>query len=418
MATLEPPHNDSSQRKPEGWGYFPTDAETHQLMDQYLNETAVHLGNLRVSLDQKQVFNSTSLETVLNLTNRVLSKIINKSVLPKEPSSGGKSDSSTFFHPDNIIGRSKAMQAVYEAIHPVTESDTSVLILGESGVGKELVANAIHEYSSRKSKPFIKVNCAALPETLLESELFGHERGAFTGAMQVKKGRFEMADGGTLFLDEVGDFSPASQVKLLRVLQEKQFERLGSSQTIKSNVRIIAATNRNLERLIDDGIFRQDLYYRLNVFPIFVPPLRERITDIILLADYFIEKYNRILVKKVKRISTPAIDSLMSYHWPGNVRELENCIERAILLSKEGVIHGHHLPPSLQTADTSNTKPQGSLRSALAALERSLLHDALVSARGNMARAARNLGLSERIIRLRVEKYKMNSNRFKENHEF
>lgn len=322
-------------------------------------------------------------------------------------------DSGVRFHPRNMIGTSKSMQLVYEQIGQVAHSDTSVLILGESGVGKELIAGAIHQSSGRVGKPFIKVNCAALPETLLESELFGHERGSFTGAIQQKKGRFELANGGTLFLDEVGDFTPATQVKLLRVLQEKEFERLGGTATVKSDVRIIAATNRNLEDMISEGRFRQDLYYRLNVFPIHVPPLRERKTDILLLADFFIEKYNSVLNKNVRRISTPVIDMLMSYHWPGNVRELENCIERAVLLSKDDVIHGHQLPPSLQTGDTSGTRLTNTLQGALETLEREMLVESLKTCEGNMARAARELGLSERIIGLRVRKYGIDLRRFK-----
>ncbi len=240
------------------------------------------------------------------------------------------------FKPANIIGNSRAMQAVYDMIAQVSRSDTTVLIRGESGTGKELVANAIHYNSMRAGKPFIKVNCAALPETILESELFGHEKGAFTGALAQRKGRFELADGGTIFLDEVGDFTPATQIKLLRVLQEREFERVGGTGTIKVDVRVIAATNRNLEELISEDTFRQDLYYRLNVFPIHIPPLHERRSDILLLADHFVEKYSRINHKNIRRISTPAIDMLMAYHWPGNVRELENCVERAVLLSQEG----------------------------------------------------------------------------------
>ena len=228
------------------------------------------------------------------------------------------------FRPSNIIGNSKPMQAVYDLIAQVCKSDTTVLIRGETGTGKELVAHAIHYNSLRASKPFIKVNCAALPETMVESELFGHEKGAFTGAVAQRKGRFELADGGTIFLDEVGDLSPATQIKLLRVLQEREFERVGASDSIQVDVRVITATNRDLEQLVAEGKFRQDLYYRLNVFPIHMPPLRERKTDILLLADYFVEKYGKANHKDVRRITTPAIDMLMAYHWPGNVRELEN----------------------------------------------------------------------------------------------
>jgi len=317
------------------------------------------------------------------------------------------------FRPSNIIGNSKVMQGVYDLIAQVSKSDATVFIRGESGVGKELVAHAIHFNSPRAPKPFIKVNCAALPETIIESELFGHEKGAFTGAISQRKGRFELAAGGTIFLDEIGDLSPATQIKLLRVLQEKEFERVGGISTIKADVRIITATNRNLEELVSEEAFRQDLYYRLNVFPIHVPPLRERKTDILLLADHFIVKYSKAGHKEVKRISTPAIDMLMSYHWPGNVRELENCIERAVLLTGDEVIHGHHLPPTLQTAEASGTSHSGTLQEALDALERDLILDALKSARGNRAKAARALGISERLIGLRVDKHGIDSRRFR-----
>jgi Nif-specific regulatory protein len=305
------------------------------------------------------------------------------------------------------------MQAVYDLIANVAKSDTTVLIRGESGVGKELVAHAIHYNSRRASRAFIKVNCAALPETLIESELFGHEKGAFTGAIYTRKGRFELAAGGTIFLDEVGDFSPSTQIKLLRVLQEKEFERVGGTETIKTDVRVLAATNRDVEKLIAGGQFRQDLYYRLNVFTIHVPLLRDRKTDIPLLADFFVEKYSRLNHKDIQRISTSAIDMLMSYHWPGNVRELENCIERAVVVSNDQVIHGHHLPPTLQTAEATGTAHQGSLQEALDELERELLLDALKSSRGNMAKAARSLGLSERLMGLRVHKHGIEAKRFR-----
>ncbi|MHC4637341.1 MAG: sigma 54-interacting transcriptional regulator, partial [Planctomycetota bacterium] len=241
------------------------------------------------------------------------------------------------FRPENIIGNSNVMRDLYRQIHQVSASDTTVLIRGESGTGKELAAHAIHYTSPRAKQPFIKVNCAALNENLLESELFGHAKGAFTGAIQTRIGRLEEADGGTIFLDEIGDFSPVTQVKLLRVLQEKQFERVGSNKTLKTNARIITATNRDLEKAVANNSFRQDLYYRINVFPIFLPPLRERKDDILLLADYFVEQYAEKMKKDVRRISTPAINMMVAYHWPGNVRELENCIERAVLLSNDSV---------------------------------------------------------------------------------
>ncbi len=318
------------------------------------------------------------------------------------------------FKPSNIIGNSKAMQEVYHMISQVSSGDTTVLLRGESGTGKELVAHAIHYASSRAGKPFIKVNCAALPESVIESELFGHEKGAFTGAVSERKGRFELAHGGTLFLDEIGDLSPAVQIKLLRVLQEREFERVGGTQTLKTDVRLLAATNRNLEDLIQKELFRQDLYYRLNVFPIHIPPLRERRTDILLLADHFAEKYSKASHKDVRRISTPAIDMLMAYHWPGNVRELENCVERAVLLSDDGVIHGHHLPPTHQTAEATGTSiPRGSLEATLERVEKELIIEALKSSRGIMARAAAALGLTERIMGLRIQKYGIDARRFR-----
>ena len=255
-------------------------------------------------------------------------------------------------------------------------TNTSVLIRGESGTGKELIAHAIHYSSVRAKRPFVKVSCAVLPETLIEAELFGHEKGAFTGADTRKKGRFDLAGGGTLFLDETGDLSLTTQVKLLRVLQEREFKRLGGTITTKANVRLITATNRDLEMAIADGSFREDLYYRLNVFSIFVPPLRKRRDDV-LLADYFSEKYARENHKPIKRISTPVTDMLASYHWPGNVRELENAIERAVLVCEGQVIHGYHLPPTLQTAEASGTMARVSLNEAVDSFEKGVLMDAL-----------------------------------------
>jgi Nif-specific regulatory protein len=317
------------------------------------------------------------------------------------------------FRPANIVGSAKAMQGVYDLIAQVARTQTTVLLRGESGVGKELVAHAIHYNSERADKSFVKVNCAALPETLIESELFGHEKGAFTGAIIQRKGRFELASGGSIFLDEIGDLSAHTQIRLLRVLQEKEFERVGGTETIKTDARIITATNRDLEEMVEQGQFRQDLYYRLNVFPIRIPALRERKTDIPLLADFFVGKYSKIHHKDIKRISTPAIDMLMAYHWPGNVRELENCIERAVLISNDDVIHGHHLPPTLQTAEATGTQPTGNLLATMENIEREMILDALKSSRGNMAKAARTLGISERLMGLRVAKHGIDYRRFR-----
>ena len=307
------------------------------------------------------------------------------------------------FRPENIIGNSNAMRDVYCQIQQVAGSDTTVLIRGESGTGKELAAHAIHYSSPRSEGPLVKVNCAALNENLLESELFGHEKGAFTGAIQSRKGRLEEAHGGTLFLDEIGDFSSVTQIKLLRVLQERQFERVGSNATVKTNVRIIAATSRDLEKAVKEDSFRQDLYYRINVFGIVLPPLRERKDDILLLADYFVEQYGKKMGKDVRRISTPAINMMVAYHWPGNVRELENCIERAVLLSTDGVVHGHHLPPTLQTSEASETIGTGSFKDRINLYERDLIVDALKRCNGNLTATAQDLKATARIIRYRVK---------------
>jgi Nif-specific regulatory protein len=307
-----------------------------------------------------------------------------------------------------IIGTGNAMRRVYEMLLQVAPSDATVLITGESGTGKELVAAELHRLSRRGGAPLIKINCAALPESIIESELFGHERGAFTGAVTQRKGRFELAHRGTLLLDEIGELSPQIQVKLLRVLQERELERVGGASTIKVDVRLIAATNRNLEEAVKSGRFREDLYYRLNVFPLHIPPLRERKSDIVLLADYFTEKYAEKNGKLIKRISTPAIDLLTSYSWPGNVRELENCIERAVILSADSVIHSYNLPPSLQSAVSTNTEPTTTLEAALSRLEKELIVEALKISDGNMAAAARRLGITERQMGLRVHHYGIN----------
>ncbi len=315
--------------------------------------------------------------------------------------------------PANIIGNTKPMIALYKMIDKIANTNATTLILGESGVGKELVASAIHFKSRRTDKPFIKFNCAALPESIVESELFGHEKGAFTGALATRQGRFELAHNGTIFLDEIGELSLPVQAKLLRIIQEKEFERVGGSKTIKVDVRVIAATNRNLEELIRNGLFREDLYYRLNIFPITVPPLRERKTDILLLADYFVEKYNAANHKGIRRISTTSIDMLMRYHWPGNVRELQNCMERAVILSEDNVIHGYHLPPTLQTAESSGTPYTGSLLQKLDSIEKEMIMEALKRTKGNMSRAAVQLGLSDRIMGLRIKKFDIDYRKFR-----
>ncbi len=305
----------------------------------------------------------------------------------------------------NIVGNSNKMREVFQMISQVCKSSATVLVRGESGTGKELVANSVHYNSPRAKGPFIKVNCAAIPANLIESELFGHEKGAFTGAIKQKLGKFELAHKGTLFLDEIGSIGLDVQANLLRVLQEKEFERVGGQRTIKVDVRIVAATNKNLEKAVEDGSFRGDLYYRLNVFPIYMPPLRERKTDILLLADYFLEKYGKENGKDIKRFSTPAIDMLMDYHWPGNVRELENCIERSVLLCDGGVIHSYHLPPTLQTGKESDTLPEFSLEDAVANLEREMIIDALKNTRGNITEAAKVLKTTVRKFAYKAKRY-------------
>jgi Nif-specific regulatory protein len=313
----------------------------------------------------------------------------------------------------HLVGGSGPMRQIFEQVTQVAGTNTTVLIRGESGTGKELIAHALHYNSLRAKKPFVKVSCAALPDSLIESELFGYEKGAFTGAEARKKGRFELADGGTLFLDEIGDINLATQVKLLRVLQQREFERVGGTETIKANVRLVAATNKDLEKAIANGSFREDLYYRLNVFTMFVPPLRDRKPDLLLLVDHFLEHFAREHQRSIKRISTPAIDMLASYHWPGNVRELENTIERAVLMCDGEVIHGHHLPPSLQTAEASGTVTRVSLEDAVGAYEKDLIQDALKTTRGNRAKAARLLDTTERIINYKVKNYGIDARRFK-----
>jgi len=310
------------------------------------------------------------------------------------------------FRVHNMTGSSNAMREVYRLIEQVADSNTTVLIRGESGTGKDLVAHAIHYNSPRADKPFVKVNCTALPDTLLESELFGHEKGAFTGATDRKIGRFELAQGGTIFLDEIGDFPPHLQVKLLRIIQFKEFERVGGLQTIEANVRIIVATHKNLEELMIQDLFRHDLYYRINVFPIYLPPLRERKDDIMLLADHFLGKFAAENNKDISRISTPAIEMLTRYHWPGNVRELENCMERAVLLCDDDVIRSEHLPPSLQMIKRDDAGvAKRTLTAVIENTEKELIVDALKKCSGKQRQAARELGITERILGYKIKKY-------------
>jgi Nif-specific regulatory protein len=311
-----------------------------------------------------------------------------------------------------IVATSKAMAFVMGQIMQVASSKASVLLRGESGTGKELLAEAIHNASSRRAKPLVRLNCAALPSELLESELFGHERGAFTGAVGSKKGRFELAHTGTLFLDEIGELSAEAQAKLLRALQEGEIQRLGSEKSIKVDVRIICATHQPLENLIQSGRFREDLYYRINVFPIFIPPLRERREDILPLAEYFLEYFAKEYAKNIKRISMPAIDLLTQYQWPGNVRELRNCMERAALICNEEAIRTYHLPPTLQTAESSATDNQLSFGEAVAKFEQEILVEALQKCSGNMLQVARELRASYRIINYKIKKYNIDPKKY------
>jgi two-component system NtrC family response regulator len=312
---------------------------------------------------------------------------------------------------DEIVSTSHAMEEALNLAGRVASSAATVLLRGESGTGKELVAKAIHYHSPRAGFPLIKVNCAALPETLLESELFGHEKGAFTGATARRIGRFEAADKGTLFLDEIGELAPAMQVKLLRALQEREFERVGGNQTLKTDVRVIAATNRDLEAAMKAGSFREDLYYRLNVVSVVIPPLRERKEDIPALLAFFIKKYGEENRKAVSGISAEARDLLMRYSYPGNVRELENIMERAVVLAKRGLITEGDLPIPLRTvkADGKPAYPAlaGSLNATLDTVERGLILEALKETGGIQTRAAGRLGISERVLRYKLKKYQI-----------
>jgi Nif-specific regulatory protein len=318
------------------------------------------------------------------------------------------------FHPSNIIGTSSPMRIVYSMIEKISKTKANVLILGESGVGKELVAAAIHYNSQSAHGPFVRFNCAALPETLVESELFGHEKGAFTGASELRKGRFEEADRGTIFLDEIGELSLPLQAKMLRVLQEHSFERVGGNRSINVDIRVLAATNRNLEKSVSEGRFREDLYYRLAVFPILIPPLRERGSDIITLADHFALKFAAEANKAIRGISTPALNLLLRYAWPGNVRELENVIHRAVILTEDDTIHSHHLPPSLNApVDSQVEELSGSLEAKLDAVEFELLVQALKKTNGNLTSAAEILGLTKRMMSLRMRKFNLEYKTFR-----
>jgi DNA-binding NtrC family response regulator len=307
------------------------------------------------------------------------------------------------FHFKNIVGRSEKMVKVFELIRHIAAYDSSVLIIGESGTGKELIANAIHYNSPRASMPFIKVSCASLSEGIIESELFGHEKGAFTGAIASRKGRFELAHQGTLFLDEVEDIPPATQIKLLRVLQEGEFERVGGNKTIKVNIRIIAASNRDLQEAVKGGAFREDLYYRLNVVNIKLPPLRDRKDDIPFLVNFFIEKYNRKYHMKVKGISQKAMNLLTDYEWTGNVRELENTIESVLVINSPGVIDVQHLSQEIRDVKERPEMIPFKIGTPLEEVEKEMLVQTLRATKGNKRKAARLLGINVRTIHRKIE---------------
>jgi Nif-specific regulatory protein len=310
----------------------------------------------------------------------------------------------------NIIGECSAMKQVYRVIDQIANSNVTVLVRGETGTGKELVASAIHQKSERREEPFVKLNCAAITDSLIESELFGHEKGAFTDAKQTRKGRFELADGGTLFLDEIGDISASAQVKLLRVLQEREFERVGGSQTIKVNVRLIAATNRDLEKMVKEGKFREDLYYRLNVIPIDLPPLRQRGEDIRLLVNFFLER-SRSNHKRNVTITEEAMQQLCNYPWPGNIRELENTIERIVLIGNDQGVSARDmllmLPALNDQKFSKDYTPMGIENKTLDEIEKEVIVSTLQKCDNSVAKAAKTLGLTQRQIRYKMQKYEV-----------
>jgi Nif-specific regulatory protein len=314
-----------------------------------------------------------------------------------------------------LIGSSPGVEAVRRMAIRVADASTTVLITGETGTGKGVVAQLIHDLSPRRELPFVEVNCGAIPENLVESELFGHEKGAFTGASAQRTGVLERSGSGTVFLDEIGELPLPAQTRLLRVLQTHEFERVGGSRTQRFQGRVVAATNRDLETALAEGTFRTDLYYRLNVFPIELPPLRERgKADVMLLADFFVQRFSREMGKEISRIDTPAIDMLTAYHWPGNVRELENVIERAVLLADTGVIHGHHLPPSLQLNRYADRQEDHSdFLTRVREYETELIVDALKDTNGNQSRAAAKLGITKRIMQYRIRKHGIDWRRFR-----
>jgi len=317
------------------------------------------------------------------------------------------------FNPATMIGNGQAMQVVYNLISKVAPTSANVLITGESGVGKELVAKSIHFNSQRASQKFDEINCSGVSENLLEVDLFGQVVKDADGSTKIAKGLFERTHKGSVFLTDLAEVSLSLQAKLLQLIQDKKIQRVGSKEKIDVDIRLIAATNKNLERLLEEGKVMEELYFLLNVFPIYIPPLRERKSDIPQLIDHFIEKFNAEHGLNVKRISTSAIDMIMSYHWPGNVRELENCLERACILGNMGVIYGFHLPPTLQTPDSSGAPERGPLQSVLAKVEQELIQDNLKLTKGDIGMAADNLGLTERQMDIRIAKFNINLEKYR-----
>ena len=371
-----------------------------------------------ISVDYEQSKGTISLQQILILVQEV-SVILSRTIHSLRVDEENNRLKHFIFNADDmkserIIGNSSKMRDIMLLIYQVAPTDSTVLVTGETGTGKELVASEVHSLSSRSNKPFVAVNCGAIPASIIESELFGYEKGAFTGADKTKIGKIESANGGTLFLDEVGELPLDAQVKLLRVLQEKVITRVGSNVNVPVNVRVVAATNRILEDEIKEGTFREDLFYRLNVFPIYIPSLNERGSDVMLLSNYFIAKFNNVFNKHVARIDTPAIDMMMSYHWPGNVRELQNTIERAMILTTGDVLEADKLPPTLQVkSEGDRVSRKGTLKELLDNYEKSLIVDALKDTCGNQSDAAKLLGTTKRIIQYAISKNDIDYKKFR-----
>jgi Nif-specific regulatory protein len=385
--------------------YAPGDAQSLTCVPLFMAGRSA--GALSVYFGASERADLASRVGVLEVVTSLISQALRAARLESlaEEGSGGVERARSVFEFANMIGASTSIRQVYEQIGQVAPTNATVLIRGESGTGKELVAQAVHDNSPRARAPFVRVNCAALPETLFESELFGHERGAFTGAHARKRGRFELAQGGTLFLDEIGELPLTTQAKLLRVLQFREFERLGGTETLRTDVRLIAATNKDMERAVAAVTFREDLYYRLNVFTMLLPPLRDRRADIPALADYFLGKFATEHRRRISRISSGALETLAAHGWPGNVRELENVIERAVVVCDGFVIQERHLPDSIKHVEVHRPLEQLTLGEAVAHLERRMIEDALRKADGNATRAARELGTTERIVRYKAQKH-------------